>query len=57
MDIQDVFEFANLLRSVVKQADKRGYSREDLLVTIENIARNYEQEAARIEAQMEREAA
>ncbi len=57
MDIQDTLEFAKLLRGVVQVAKKRVYTRADILVTLETIAYNYEREAARIEAQMEKEAA
>lgn len=42
MSVQETLVFINLLRSVSRVAKSRNYSREDILVTLETIANNYE---------------
>ena len=55
MDYQTAIDFSEMLRNVVDQARKKQSSKEDMLITIENIAKNYENQARLIEKLMEQE--
>jgi len=57
MDIHTALEIAKRLRSVARRAETFGHSREHILEELIFVAALYENQADRIEAQMEKEAA
>ena len=57
MDIHTALEIAKRLRSISRRAETFGHSRECILEELIFVAALYENQADRIEAQMEKEAA
>lgn len=56
-DVGSALEVANQFASLARRAQTFGYSKERILEALEDLAKNYTQVAARIEAQIEKEAA
>ena len=52
MDIQSAYEVAKKLRNLAREADKFEYSHKALLMSIIEIAQNYEEIAERFEMEM-----
>jgi|LakMenEpi03Aug12_release.lakeMendotaPanAssembly.Ray.scaffolds.fasta_scaffold24314_28 hypothetical protein len=52
MELQSAIEFARKMRSLARRADSFGYSRQQILEAIIDVAQNYEEVAERVELQM-----